>query len=181
MGAIYIMKVVTFGEIMLRLKTPENLRIMQSDGFEASYGAAEANVAVSLAMYEDKCAFVSKVPNNPVGISALSAVRHYGVNTEYMLRKGNRLGIYFFEKGTDIRSTNVVYDRAFSAFSLSQPSEYHWENILEPGDVFYFSGVTPAVSKYVEDTVRSALKYCKEKDIQVICDLNYRGKMLSKE
>lgn len=175
------MKVVTFGEIMLRLKTPENLRIMQSDGFEASYGAAEANVAVSLAMYEDKCAFVSKVPNNPVGMSALSEVRHYGVNTEYMLRKGNRLGIYFFEKGSDIRSTNVVYDRAFSAFSLSQPSEYHWKNILEPGDVFYFSCITPAVSKYVEDTVRSALKYCKENDIQVICDLNYRGKMWSKE
>lgn len=92
------MKVVTFGEIMLRLKTPENLRIMQSDGFEASYGGAEANVAVSLAMYEDKCAFVSKVPNNPVGMSALSEVRHYGVNTEYMLRGGDRLGIYFFEK-----------------------------------------------------------------------------------
>ena len=137
---------------MLRLKTPENLRIMQSDGFEASYGGAEANVAVSLAMYEDKCAFVSKVPNNPVGMSALNDW-----------------------------STNVVYDRAFSAFSLSQPSEYHWENILEPGDVFYFSGVTPAVSKYVEDTVRSALKYCKENDIRVICDLNYRGKMWSKE
>lgn len=97
------MKVVTFGEIMLRLKTPENLRIMQSDGFEASYGGAEANVAVSLAMYEDKCAFVSKVPNNPVGMSALSEVRHYGVNTEYMLRGGDRLGIYFFEKGSEIR------------------------------------------------------------------------------
>ena len=95
------MKVVTFGEIMLRLKTPENLRIMQSDGFEASYGGAEANVAVSLAMYEDKCAFVSKVPNNPVGMSALSEVRHYGVNTEYMLRGGDRLGIYFFEKGSE--------------------------------------------------------------------------------
>lgn len=92
------MKVVTFGEIMLRLKTPENLRIMQSDGFEASYGGAEANVAVSLAMYEDKCAFVSKVPNNPVGMSALSEVRHYGVNTEYMLRGGDRLGIYFLKK-----------------------------------------------------------------------------------
>lgn len=97
------MKVVTFGEIMLRLKAPENLRIMQSDGFEASYGGAEANVAVSLAMYEDKCAFVSKVPNNPVGMSALSEVRHYGVNTEYMLRGGDRLGIYFFEKGSEIR------------------------------------------------------------------------------
>ena len=80
------MKVVTFGEIMLRLKTPENLRIMQSDGFEASYGGTEANVAVSLAMYEDKCAFVSKVPNNPVGISAFSEVRHYGINTDYLVR-----------------------------------------------------------------------------------------------
>lgn len=166
------MKVVTFGEIMLRLKTSENLRIMQSDGFEVSYGGTEANVAVSLAMDEDKCAFVSKVPNNPVGMSALSEVRHYGINTDYLVRGEDRLGIYFFEKGSDIRSTNVVYDRAFSAFSLSQPSEYHWENVLEPGDVFYFSGVTPAVSKYVEDTVRSALKSCKEKDIQVICEKN---------
>lgn len=166
------MKVVTFGEIMLRLKTSENLRIMQSDGFEASYGGTEANVAVSLAMYEDKCAFVSKVPNNPVGMSAFSEVRHYGINTDYLVRGEDRLEIYFFEKGSDIRSTNVVYDCAFSAFSLSQPSEYHWENILEPGDVFYFSGVTPAVSKYVEDTVRSALKSCKEKDIQVICEKN---------
>lgn len=98
MEDVYIMKVVTFGEIMLRLKTPENLRIMQSDDFEASYGGAEANVAVSLEMYEDKCAFVSKVPNNPVGMSALSEVRHYGVNTDYLVRGGDRLGIYFFEK-----------------------------------------------------------------------------------
>ena len=155
---IYIMKVVTFGEIMLRLKTPENLRIMQSDGFEASYGGAEANVAVSLAMYEDKCAFVSKVPNNPVGISALSAVRHYGVNTEYMLRKGNRLGIYFFEKQTDIRSTNVVYDHAYSAFSQSDVEDYKWEDILELGDIFYFSGVTPAASDSVCQSLKRALK-----------------------
>ena len=127
-------------------------------------------------MFEDQSAFVSKVPNNPVGMSALSEVRHYGVNTDYLVRGGDRLGIYFFEKGTDIRSTNVVYDRAFSTFSLSQPSEYHWENILEPGDVFYFSGVTPAVSKYVEDTVRSALKSCKERIFKL-----FVKKMWSKE
>lgn len=88
---------------MLRLKTPENLRIMRSDGFEASYGGAEANVAVSLAMFEDQSAFVSKVPNNPVGMSALSAVRHYGVNTDYLVRGGERLGIYFFEKANYIK------------------------------------------------------------------------------
>ena len=175
------MKVVTFGEIMLRLKTPENLRIMQSDGFEASYGGAEANVAVSLAMFEDKCAFVSKVPNNPVGMSALSAVRHYGVNTDYLFRGGERLGIYFFEKGSNIRSTNVVYDRAYSAFSQSNVEDYKWEDILEPGDIFYFSGVTPAASDGVCQSLKNALKYCKEKNIQVICDLNYRGKMWSKE
>lgn len=128
-------------------------------------------------MFEGQSAFISKVPNNPVGMSALSEVRHYGVNTEYMLRGGNRLGIYFFEKGSNIRSTNVVYDHAYSAFSQSDVEDYKWEDILEPGDIFYFSGVTPAVSKYVEDTVRSALKYCKENDIQVISDLNYRGKM----
>lgn len=109
-------------------------------------------------MFEGQSAFISKVPNNPVGMSALSEVRHYGVNTEYMLRGGNRLGIYFFEKGSNIRSTNVVYDHAYSAFSQSDVEDYKWEDILEPGDVFYFSGVTPAVSKYVEDTVRSALK-----------------------
>lgn len=175
------MKVVTFGEIMLRLKTPENLRIMQSDAFEASYGGAEANVAVSLAMFEDQSAFVSKVPNNPVGMSALSAVRHYGVNTDYMVKGGDRLGIYFFEKGSNIRSTNVVYDRAYSAFSKSDKSEYHWENILEEGDIFYFTGVTPAVSESVQEALLDALKYCKENKIQVICDLNYRGKMWSKE
>lgn len=152
------MKVVTFEEIMLRLKAPENLRIMQSDGFEASYGGVEANVAVSLAMFEGQNAFISKVPNNPVGMFALSEVHHYGVNTEYMLRGGNRLGIYFFEKGSNIRSTNVVYDHAYSAFSQSDVEDYKWEDILEPGDIFYFSGVTPAASDSVCQSLKRALK-----------------------
>ena len=132
-------------------------------------------------MFEDKCAFVSKVPNNPVGMSALSAVRHYGVNTDYLVRGGERLGIYFFEKGSNIRSTNVVYDRAYSAFSQSDVEDYKWEDILEPGDIFYFSGVTPAASDSVCQSLKNALKYCKEKGIQVVCDLNYRGKMWAKE
>lgn len=152
------MKVVTFEEIMLRLKAPENLRIMQSDGFEASYGGAEANVAVSLAMFEGQNAFISKVPNNPVGMFALSEVHHYGVNTEYMHRGGNRLGIYFFEKGSNIRSTNVVYDHAYSVFSQSDVEDYKWEDILEPGDIFYFSGVTPAASDSVCQSLKRALK-----------------------
>lgn len=175
------MKVVTFGELMLRLKTCENLRIMQSDMFEASYGGAEANVAVSLAMFEDSVSFVSKVPDNPVGLSALSTVRHYGVDTSHVLRGGDRLGIYYFEKGVNIRSTNVVYDRAYSSFSMAHHSEFNWEEIFKDCDIFYFSGVTPAVSAFIEEACRSALMYCKEHEITVVCDLNYRGKMWSSD
>lgn len=170
-------KVVTFGEIMLRLKPPENLKILQSRDFQASYGGAEANVAVSLAMFHDPVSFVTKLPDNPVGCAALNEVRHYGVDTSQILRGGSRLGIYFFEKGYNIRPSNVVYDREYSAFSLAESEEFHWENILKDADIFYFSGVTPAVSEQIEKAVLNALKYCKSHNIQVICDLNYRSKM----
>lgn len=171
------MKIVTFGEIMLRLKTPENLRIIQSTDFEASYGGAEANVAVSLAMFEDQVSFVTKLPENPVGLAALNEVRRFGVDTSHVIRGGKRLGIYYFERGTNIRPTNVVYDREFSALALSSPEEFDWEKILKDTDIFYFSGVTPAVSASVCQTVRNALEYCKAQGIQVVCDLNYRSKM----
>ena len=173
------MKILTFGEIMLRLKTPEHLRIIQSQNFEASYGGAEANVAVSLAMLEDKVSFLTKVPDNPVGMAALKEIRGYGVNTDLVLKGGKRLGIYYFEKGSDIRQTNVVYDREYSALSLAKPEEFCWESILQDVDIFYFSGVTPAISENIEIAVMEALKYCKEHEIQVVCDLNYRGKMWS--
>lgn len=171
------MKVLTFGEIMLRLKTPENLRIVQSDAFEASYGGAEANVAVSLAMYEDSVDFLTKLPDNPVGLAALNELRRYGVDTSHVLRGGKRLGIYYFEKGSNIRPTNVVYDREYSAFSLADPKEFDWQEILKDVDIFYFSGVTPAVSDTVELAVRGALECCHKAGIRVICDLNYRAKM----
>lgn len=171
------MKVLTFGEIMLRLKTPENLRIVQSDAFEASYGGAEANVAVSLAMYEDPVDFLTKLPDNPVGLAALNELRRYGVDTSHVLRGGKRLGIYYFEKGSNIRPTNVVYDREYSAFSLADPKEFDWQEILKDVDIFYFSGVTPAVSDTVELAVREALECCRKAGIRVICDLNYRAKM----
>lgn len=175
------MKIVTFGEIMLRLKTPEHLRIIQSQNFEASYGGAEANVAVSLAMLEDNVSFVTKVPDNPVGMAALKEIRGYGVNTDLVLKGGKRLGIYYFEKGSNIRQTNVVYDREYSAISLAKPEEFCWENILQNVDIFYFSGVTPAISDNVEIALTEALKYCKKHNIQVVCDLNYRGKMWNTE
>lgn len=175
------MKIVTFGEIMLRLKTPEHLRIIQSQNFEASYGGAEANVAVSLAMLEDNVSFLTKVPDNPVGMAALKEIRGYGVNTDLVLKGGKRLGIYYFEKGSNIRQTNVVYDREYSAISLAKPEEFCWENILQDVDIFYFSGVTPAISDNIGIALTEALNYCKEHNIQVICDLNYRGKMWSTE
>ena len=175
------MKVVTFGEIMLRLKTPEHLRIIQTDSFEASYGGAEANVAVSLAMMNDPVSFVTKLPDNPVGMAALNEVRRFGVDTSKVLHGGERLGTYFFEKGCNIRPTNVVYDRKYSALSMADASEFDWKTILKDADIFYFSGVTPAVSDQIAQVVEQALIYCQDHGLQVVCDLNYRSKMWSTE
>ena len=133
------MKAVTFGEIMLRLKTPEYLRIVQSNSFEASYGGAEANVAVSLAMLGDQVSFVTKVPTGPVGQAAINEVRRFGVDTKEVVRGGERLGIYFFEKGTNIRPTNVVYDRKYSAMSQCDPSDVDWEKILGDAENISYS------------------------------------------
>jgi len=174
-------KVLAFGEIMLRLKTPEHLRIVQADEFEASYGGAEANVSASLAMFEDPVHFVTKLPDNPVGMAALGELRRFGVDTSRVVRGGKRLGIYYFEKGSDIRPTNVVYDREYSAFSMAEAREFDWETLLADVDVFYFSGVTPAVSESVHQAVKNALKVCTERGIEVVCDLNYRSKMWSSE
>ncbi|MDD7739655.1 MAG: sugar kinase [Fusicatenibacter sp.] len=175
------MRVLTFGELLLRLKTPEYLRILQSDNFEASYGGAESNVAVSLAMLRDEVSFLTKIPDNPVGLAALNEVRRYGVDTSGVVFGGSRLGIYYFEKGSNIRPTTVLYDREHSAFAEACEKDFAWDQILKDVDVFYFSGVTPAVSDSVERAVREALKYCREHSIYVVCDLNYRSKMWSTE
>lgn len=175
------MKIVTFGEIMLRLKTPGHLRIVQVNQYEASYGGAEANVAVSLAMLGDEVSFVTKLPDNPVGLAALNEMRRYGVDTSQIVQGDGRLGIFFFEKGCNIRPTNVIYDRKYSALSLADAAEFDWEQILKDADAFYFSGITPAVSASVEEAVRQALRYCQAHQIEVVCDLNYRAKMWSTE
>lgn len=175
------MKILTFGEIMLRLKTPEYLRIVQANGFEASYGGAESNVAVSLSTLGDDAAFLTKLPDNPVGNAAFNELRRYGVDTSRILRGGPRLGIYYFEKGNDIRPTNVLYDRAGSALAKASATEFDWEALLSGIDIFFFSGVTPAISLSAEQAVFDALKYCHAHGITVICDLNYRAKMWSRE
>lgn len=166
---------------MLRLKTPEHLRIVQANGFEASYGGAESNVAVALATLGNDAAFLTKLPKNPVGDAAFNELRRYGVDTSRILRGGPRLGIYYFEKGSDIRPTSVLYDRAGSAIAEAEAREFDWDILLKDVDIFFFSGVTPAISSSVEQVVRDALKYCQSHHIKVICDLNYRSKMWSCE
>lgn len=175
------MKVLTFGEMMLRLKPLGNNRIIQSDVLEATYGGAEANVAVSLALLGNDAAYLTKLPGNLLGETALSALRKYGVDTSKILRGGSRLGIYFFEKGASVRSSNVVYDRAGSAFAEAARNEFQWDELLKGVDYFYFSGITPAISAELEQVVTDACIYCKAHNIPVVCDMNYRGKMWKPE
>lgn len=180
-GSSAMKKVLTFGEMMLRLKPDGNKRIVQADSFEASYGGAEANVAVSLSLLGDQADYLTKLPKNLLGDTALGTLRKYGVNTNKILRGGPRLGIYFFEKGASVRSTNVVYDRAGSSFAISQAIEYDWPVLLADVDYFYFSGITPAISDELHQAILAACQYCAEHNITVVSDMNYRGKMWSPE
>lgn len=175
------MKVLTFGEMMLRLKPPEYRRILQTDSFEATYGGAEANVAISLSLFGDEASYVTKLPNNPLGEAAIATLRRYGVDTSRVLRGGPRLGTYYFEKGTNIRPTSVVYDRAGSSVATAKRGEFDWPKLFDGVGIFYFSGVTPAVSDELEGALEDALRYCRSHGIKVVCDLNYRGKMWTPE
>ena len=174
-------KAVTFGEIMLRLNPEGYLRFVQADKFEASYAGGEANVAVSLANFGDEAAFVTKVPAHEVGQCAVNALRHYGVDTRYMTRDGARLGLYYVEKGASQRGSKVIYDRAGSAIALAKREDFDWDAILDGADWFHWTGITPALGGELPEIVLDALKKCREKGITVSCDLNYRGKLWSRE
>ncbi|MFU0833128.1 MAG: Kinase, PfkB family [Oscillospiraceae bacterium] len=175
------MKFLTFGEMMLRLKPASFSRILQTDTFEAAYGSAEANVAVSLSIFHDDAAYLTKFPNNPLGEAALNTLRRFGVDTSRILRGGPRLGTYYFEKGTSIRPTSVVYDRAGSSITTAKHTEFDWPRLLEGIDIFYFSGITPAISQKLTQAVKDVLTYCSDHGITVVSELNYRGKMWSSE
>ena len=175
------MKVVTIGEIMLRLM-PENYnRFVQADCFEATYAGGEANVAVSLANYGVDAYFVSKVPAHEIGQCSVNALRKFGVQTKYVLRGGDRLGLSYVEKGASQRASKVIYDRACSAFSLSSYDEYDWAQIFEGADWFHFTGITPALSENAARLTEEACKAAKEKNVKISCDLNYRNKLWSKQ
>jgi len=175
------MKIVTFGEIMMRLNPEGYQRFVQAEKFEASYAGGEANVAVSLANYGLDASFVTKLPENPLGEAARNAVRHFGVDTADVVWGGPRLGIYFVEKGASQRPSKVVYDRAGSSIALAKRGDFDWQKILKGAKWFHFTGITPALGGELPAICLDALKVCKAKKITVSCDLNYRGKLWSRE
>ena len=174
-------KVVTMGEIMLRLSTPNNEKFIQADEFDVCYGGGEANVAVSLANYGHDAEFVTKVPQNPIGECAVAALRKYNVETKHIARGGERLGIYFLETGAAMRASNVVYDRSHSSISTAVPADFDFDEIFEGADWFHFTGITPAVSDMAAELTEAALKAAKAKGITVSVDLNFRKKLWSSE
>jgi len=174
-------KVVTLGEIMLRLSTPDYKRFVQADSFDVTYGGGEANVAAAISNYGENGTFVTKVPNNPIGQSAINHLRRYGVDTQYIARGGDRLGIYFLETGASMRASQVVYDRAGASIADVDISEFDFDKILDGADWFHTTGITPALSDKAAALTMAALKAAKAKGITTSIDLNYRKKLWSKE
>lgn len=174
-------KVITFGEIMMRLNPSGYERFIQTDQFEASFAGGEANVAVSLAQYGLDTAFISKVPSHEIGQSAVNSLRRYGVDTSSILRGGPRLGTYFVEKGASQRPSKVIYDRAGSSFTLSKQGEYDWKRIFDGAQWFHFTGITPALGNELPAICEEAVQAAKELGLTVSCDLNYRKKLWTRE
>lgn len=174
-------KVVTLGEIMMRLSTPGFERFVQSDSFDVTYGGGEANVAVAVSNYGLNGVFVSKVPDNALGQAAINHIRRYGVDTQHIARGGKRLGIYFLETGASARASQVIYDRADASIADVDASEFDWDAIFEGADWFHTTGITPALSDKAAALTLAALKAAKAKGITTSIDLNYRKKLWSKE
>ncbi|NLK98819.1 sugar kinase [Defluviitalea saccharophila] len=174
-------KIVTMGEIMLRLSTPGYLKFEQANSFDVVYGGGEANVAVSAANYGLDAYFVTKLPKNPIGQSAVNSLRQFGVNTEYIARGGDRIGIYYLETGASMRPSKVVYDRAHSAIAEADISDFDFDKIFEGADWFHFSGITPAISDKAAELTEAALKAAKKHGVTVSVDLNYRKKLWTPE
>ncbi len=170
-------KVVTLGEIMLRLSPPGYQRFAQATDFEINYGGAEANVAASLAQCGHHCIFLSKIPENAIGDAAIGALRKLNVDCSHIARGGERLGIYYLENGASIRPSSVVYDRAGSAVTKASPEEFDFDEIFKDADLFHVSGITPVLSEDATKLTFAALKKAKEYGVTVSFDLNYRSKL----
>lgn len=175
------MKVVTFGELMLRLQPYDYLRFVQADSFEVTFGGGEANVAVSLANYGAEVDFVTKLPKHAIGQMAVNSLRKYGVGTGKITRGGDRVGIYFLEKGASQRGSVCIYDRAHSAIQEASAADFNWEEIFDGVDWFHFTGITPALGANCVNLCIEACKAAKKAGAKISCDLNYRGKLWTRD
>ena len=174
-------KIVSFGEIMLRLSTLGFTRFVQAQDLNITYGGGEANVSVSLANYGMESFFVTKLPKHEIGQSALNHLRRFGVNIDYIVRGGERIGIYFLESGASQRSSKVIYDRANSAIAGIKKGEIDWTMVFKNTDWFHWTGITPAISQDVREVLTDACIVAKKMGIMISCDLNFRAKMWTKK
>lgn len=174
-------KIITMGEIMLRLSTPLNERFIQADEFDINYGGGEANVAVSLANYGHETEFITAVPDNEIGSCAVAALRKYNVGTHHIARCGKRLGIYFLETGSSVRPSQVIYDRAHSSISTATEADFDFDAVFDGADWFHFTGITPAISDTAAELTEKALIAAKRHGVKVSVDLNFRKKLWTSE
>ena len=174
-------KIVTFGELMLRLAPNGYYRFFQNDQMQATFGGGEANVAVSLANYGMDASFVTKLPTHAIGQAAVNSLRALGVDTKDIVRGGERVGIYYLEKGASQRGSVCIYDRAYSAIQLAKREDFDWDKIFDGADWFHFTGITPAIGGDLVNICLDACKAAKAKGVKISCDLNYRGKLWTRE
>ncbi len=174
-------RVVTFGELMLRLQPYNYERFVQASSVEFSFGGGEANVAVSLANYGLDSVYVTKLPAHSIGQAAVNSLRRYGVDTSKIVRGGDRVGIYYNEKGASQRGSVCIYDRAGSAIQKASASDFDWDSIFEGADWFHFTGITPALGENLVEICKEACRVAKSKGIKISCDLNYRGKLWTRQ
>ena len=170
-------KVVTFGEIMLRLAPNGYYRFFQNDQMQATFGGGEANVSVSLANYGMESVFVTKLPDHAIGQAAIDSLRYFGVDTSKVVRGGERVGIYYLEKGASQRGSVCIYDRKYSSIQQASVSDFDWDAIFDGADWFHFTGITPALGANLVEICKEACVAAKAKGVKISCDLNYRGKL----
>ncbi len=175
------MRVVTFGELMLRLSTPKGERVLQSPSFDATFGGGEANVSVSIANYGMDAAFVTKLPSNDIAYAAVKELKGLNVDTNNIVYGDGRMGIYYLESGMGVRPSKVIYDRSYSSISMATTKDFNFKKIFKGANWFHFTGITPALSKNAYKITLDACKIAKSLGLKVSCDLNYRSKLWSKE